>query len=67
MHIKINGKSFNFHPNITLKEILDELEIQQDRGIAVAVNQTVISRTRFHEVYVSEDDSVEIVNATAGG
>jgi sulfur carrier protein len=67
MRIKVNGEPFNIPSKKNIKELLDELEIRQDNGIAVAVNHTVIPRSRFHEVFINEGDCVEVIQAPAGG
>ena len=37
------------------------------RGVAVAVNGTVIPRSQWHSTDLSHEDSVEVVTAAAGG
>ncbi len=37
------------------------------RGIAIAVNDTVVSRSRWHEHELQDGDRIEIVRAVQGG
>ncbi len=67
MQVKINGKTYNFEKNLTLEKILKELNIQQDRGIAVALNDQVISRNYFSKTEIKDGDTLEIIHAVAGG
>ncbi|MFQ5864248.1 MAG: sulfur carrier protein ThiS [bacterium] len=67
MRININGKEHQFDKSLTLEEILKELNIQQDQGIAIALNNTVIARSQFSMTKVKEGDAIEIIHAVAGG
>ena len=67
MEVKINGKPHKFEKSLTIEEILKELNISTEEGIAVALNDTVISRNHFSEVTVKNGDRLEIVHAVAGG
>lgn len=67
MTVKINGKVHNFEKPLTIKEILKELRIRQDQGIAVALNDTVISKSHFSTTPVQDGDSLEVIHAVAGG
>ncbi len=48
--------------------LLAELELSPDgRGIAIAVNDTVVSKSRWNEHELKDGDTVEIVKAVQGG
>jgi sulfur carrier protein len=67
MHVKINGKEHKLDNSLTIEDLLKELNIRQDQGIAVALNDTVISRTHFSATKIKDGDSLEIIHAVAGG
>ena len=67
MRIFINGKPYNFSKELTIEQVIIELNIQQKQGIAVAVNQTVLSKSLFSQTFIKEGDKLEIIHATAGG
>ncbi|MDX2320856.1 MAG: sulfur carrier protein ThiS [Moritella sp.] len=50
----------------TVSSLLTELE-QPDKGIAIAVNQTIISRQNWDDFQLSENDQVTLFQAIAGG
>ena len=51
-----------------LSELLSEEGVAPDaRGVAVAVNDRVVTRSRWTEHTLAEGDRVEIVRATQGG
>lgn len=67
MQLIINGETHNFAPDTTIQEILEELKVRRDHGLAVALNNTVLSKSQFRKTRVNEGDSVEIIHAVAGG
>jgi sulfur carrier protein len=68
MELRINGELQTFPDDeLTLVELLDALDIPTVRGVAVAVNDTVITRSRWPESSVTNGDRVEIIRATQGG
>ncbi len=50
----------------TITGLLTVLE-QPDKGIAVAVNQTIVSRQNWDDFQLSENDHVTLFQAIAGG
>ncbi|MFQ5651753.1 MAG: sulfur carrier protein ThiS [bacterium] len=67
MRVKVNGTSYEFDKKLNLEQILKELDLPDEQGIAVAVNFTVVSRPNFASTYLNDGDSLEIIHATAGG
>jgi len=67
MKIKINGQSHTFATEVTVAQILTELKIPREHGIAVALNGSVIPRSQFQKTQIQDGDKLEIVHATAGG
>ena len=67
MTVKINGKNHTFERSLTIEEILKELNIRQDQGIAVALNETLLSKNSFARIHIQDGDRLEIIHAVAGG
>ncbi|MFQ5751648.1 MAG: sulfur carrier protein ThiS [bacterium] len=67
MQVNINGKPHNFKKELNIQDILKELQIPQEQGIAVALNNTVIAKKELVNTLVKEGDHLEIIHATAGG
>jgi sulfur carrier protein len=44
-----------------------EFNIQDNKGIAVAVNMTVVPYSKWGEVTINNNDEIEIVHAVQGG
>ena len=65
--IRVNGQSEPFLA-ATLTALLREKEIAPDaRGVAVAINGTVVPRAAWPSTRLSAGDQVEIVRARQGG
>ena len=67
MKVKINGKEHIIQPNSSLLDILEHLNIEQEKGIAVALEQQIISKSLFKETKLIENNSITIIRATQGG
>lgn len=68
MKLLVNGKEVQAKEGISLLELLKEINIEvRPVGLAVAVNEEVIPKNRYGEVFLKEGDRVEIVNIVGGG
>lgn len=69
MKLEINGETRRFdHDSIhSVEQLLDELDLQQRRGLAVAVNDQVVPRGRWDQPQLQPGDRVELIRATQGG
>lgn len=67
--ILVNGKSVSLKQGTTLNAVLDDYcSISlETKGVAVAYNEEVIARSRWHEITVTPESSIEIVHAVQGG
>lgn len=66
MNIIINGEDKSFHKEMTVIELLKELDIPL-KGIAVEINKEIIPRGIHSEVAVKDKDIIEIVRMVGGG
>ncbi|SNR56913.1 sulfur carrier protein ThiS [Lutibacter agarilyticus] len=64
--IKVNTKEHQFLASISLQEILEQLQISTN-GIAVAVNQNIITKSDWLTTTLNQNDAVLIIKATQGG
>lgn len=64
--VKVNNVSYEFAVAVTLEEVLEQLAIPQ-HGIAVAINQNIISKPVWKSTKLVENDNVLIIKATQGG
>jgi sulfur carrier protein len=66
INIKVNNTAHQFEHNCSLKTILSELNIVVS-GIAVAVNQNIITKSDWNNTILNNNDEVLIIKATQGG
>lgn len=67
MQITVNGNSYKIDKELSVEQILKELQVIQEQGVAVALNYTVLSKAQFGKTYLQDGDKLDIIRATAGG
>ncbi|MFB6263032.1 MAG: sulfur carrier protein ThiS [Bradymonadaceae bacterium] len=68
MEVEINGEFRSVETDApTVEELLEEIGVEQQQGVAVAVNDRVVARGRWGEETVEDGDRVEIIRAAQGG
>ena len=66
MKIRANNEAVDLKTN-GLLELLNILRITEKKGIAIAVNDQVISKKEWSEFVLKNDDEVIIIEAAQGG
>lgn len=66
MNIILNGQKYNIESNITLKQMLINLNIEQNNIIA-EVNGEVVTKDDFSNKIINENDIIELVRFVGGG
>lgn len=66
INIKVNKTRHQFQRHSSLEFILNVLDISIN-GIAVAINQNIISKVDWSTTTLAEGDQIDIVTATQGG
>lgn len=67
MKVKVNSVWQEFHDQQRLQDALDQMEVAQKAGIAVAVNSNVVPRSEWKQYLLQENDEVIIITAAQGG
>ena len=71
LSLLVNGAPFTLplptHSHASILTLLDALALPSQRGVAVALNDRVIPRSKWHEHTLAQHDRVEIIRATQGG
>ena len=65
MNIKINNKETEVKAT-SLQELATELSLPE-KGVAVAVNNRMVTRTEWNQTAIKEGDNVVDVKAVCGG
>ena len=66
MQIKVNDQPVTMVTPLTLRELLKVLS-QEDKGVALAVNSQIVSRSQWENHRLEEGDQITLIKATAGG
>lgn len=66
MNIIVNGENIETPDNITVEQLIQQLELQNKR-LAVEVNEELVIRAEYSEHMLRAEDTVEIVQAIGGG
>lgn len=67
MNIVLNGERRDVENRITLGQLLDDLQVPANGGIAVLLNGEVARRANWENTFVQPEDEIDIVRATVGG
>lgn len=67
MEVFINQQSYKLGRNSSLSAVLTALEITAARGIALAVNNKIVPRSRWDKFPLQEKDRITLIRATQGG
>ena len=66
MFIHVNGERQEVPENISLSNLIEQLELPAQR-IAVELNREVIRSTNWSSTLLGENDRIEIVHFVGGG
>jgi len=66
MRVRLNGSDTELDDGADVNAVVKRYG-RGDRGIAVAVNGEVVSRSKWDEVKLSEGDRIEVLGAIGGG
>lgn len=67
MTVIVNGDPVEVDRDATVAGLLARLGHHAGRGIAVALNGTVVPRSAWEETPLAERDRLEVLGATQGG
>lgn len=67
MNILLNDQPREIAPGATLGDLLAALGHSGRKGVAVAVNDSVVARSAWPERGLAEGDRVLVIQATQGG
>ncbi len=67
MQIVLNGQRREVDAPLTLRQLLEGLQVPATGGIAVLRNGEVARRANWEGTVVQPEDEIEIVRATVGG
>jgi thiamine biosynthesis protein ThiS len=66
MMISLNGEKKDIPAGLTVRALLEHLDIKPER-VAVEINEEIVRKATYAEVPVKENDRVEVVQFMGGG
>jgi len=63
----INNKEYQLPLPQNILELLNSLNIEADKGVAIAINNTVIPKNIWDNYLVNDNDKLLIIKAAQGG
>ena len=67
MIVYVNNKVFALTSAMNVEEILRKAEINDHKGIALAINNTVVPKSKWNEFSLKDNDKIVVIKATQGG
>ena len=67
MTIEINNETKTITENFSAQQVFELLQIQNTNGYALAINNTVVPKSKWNETILKENDKVLVIQATQGG
>jgi sulfur carrier protein len=67
IEVFVNGEIKKVQSPKVVNELLEDLQLYGRKGIAVAVNEEVLTKSQWQEVFLKPFDKVVIIKAVAGG
>lgn len=66
IEVRLNGKPREIPGGITLRGLLDHLEIKHDR-VAIEFNREIVKADLWRSTPIQEGDEIEVVHFVGGG
>lgn len=67
MEIILNGQAKQIAATYTVSQLVSELFATSDKGIAIAINQSVVPKSDWPTRRLSPNDKITLITATQGG
>ncbi|MBK9329474.1 MAG: sulfur carrier protein ThiS [Sphingobacteriales bacterium] len=67
MEITVNNQPYQFEASTTVMDVLEKLGLEGKTGIAVAVNEQIISHGEWQNTILNNEDKIILIGAVAGG
>ena len=67
MIISVNNKPLELSSTENINSVLQRLQFNHTKGIAVAINNKVIPKSSWEDHLIKENDNITIIRATQGG
>ena len=66
MRVILNGDVVEFDAEITVDALLEDQKLPT-RGVAVAINSSVVPKSRWQKTILIDGDCIDVIQAVQGG
>ena len=66
MNIKVNGRDHTFDESLNLSQLIEKIDVKQSLFV-IELNKKIIHKDKYDNVYLNDNDAVEIVSFVGGG
>ena len=66
MKVFVNGETREINRQLSLRELLEKLDLPQER-VAVELNKEVVRKKDWETVKIADADKIEIIHFVGGG
>ena len=67
MEVTINNQNYFLNEVCSIEQMLIHVAIPETTGLAIAINQTIISKSKWPEHALQPGDQIILIKATQGG
>ena len=67
MEITVNQKNYDLEEACSVEQMLSAVLQTEAKGIAVAINQNIVSKSNWRSHQLKKGDQVMLIKATQGG
>ena len=67
MEVIVNNSTTQVQNESSLSELINSLNLIEQKGIAIALNNKVVTKIKWESTTLSEKDKITIIKATQGG
>ena len=67
MEILLNNQPKQIREQQSVQQLINEVVGEKQKGIAIAINNTVVPKTAWSQRFIAERDNILIIKATQGG
>ncbi|MCH9822176.1 sulfur carrier protein ThiS [Salibacteraceae bacterium] len=67
MEVIVNNSATQVQNESSISDLLNKLNLIEQKGIAIALNNKVVTKTKWATTPLSERDKITIIKATQGG
>lgn len=67
IQVIVNDNTFQLKESSSVLDLLKELKREEDKRIAVALNNKVVPRVAWEETFLENNDKIILIHAAYGG